>query len=896
MKKILLCASAFALMLGSCSKDDTETAVVEVKGKVAFSAVMNVDAGNETRTHVVDNKYYWDQGDKLTASVKGNSEVIPFVVKNETSGQADFTVVREDLDYLGAGPYYLTYPENTAAVQSSAEDASDAKIAMTIPAKQRYRENSFAATTAPAVAVIKEYDIANPPVVYMEPVSSFLRVPVTGFGDLKSLTLQIKNSEGKYYTLNGAAEVNFYGEDAYNLDFAGANNKAAGDAQTLTVSFGATPKELNYNEPINVWFVIPANLELPGATVIFTPDIDGVEDETAVEIKISDGYSDNGKTYLVRNKCLPVSNPIMVGLENKVVVSDEADFIKYAYAVKTQNSEYQTTDGSYKTAVVVNDLDFSTFDANAAAQLSKDDVLMVEALSAYQNNENKLSSIAEGANIEGVSEDITISNMHVDARIFGSGTITVKNITFDSVVADADAGVSYFGWRPICSNVKVVNPQLNVSSDNKTTPAMFSVIPSTILANAGGDNLEVDFEAGNVKYIARELAVSRDLDASDEAYSDYFGAVLRFETITSDASCPVIYGLEVGTPVENVLAALEVDNEGALVNPISVLSGEGAEAISYWTGAAVEADDDDYLTAEELAGAVSNMNSNDTKTVVLKNNIDLRGNNGEGLVWTVGGGAVDVSAALDKDQKPLPVTVSNAYIAGKTELIPSVNIATYSLFGNVVNAKDITVKDVTIKVAKLAEGASAIVGGLGYQGSANNVTVEGLSISIDKDVVMAKDFSEVAGLISAPTATFGHENNSENNTVSGLAINTNGNESVGANGGLFAVAPEKFNGNEVAFADGAAAMPMIGQWTVTDDHKGDNAITGLVNEEGNLIGNLILSASASGQTIILEFDETCKAYNGYYIGAFFKATDDGKTNTVIVNKGTPIVVNNVFGK
>lgn len=890
MKKILLCASAFALMLGSCSKDDTETAVVEVKGKVAFSAVMNVDAGNETRTHVVDNKYYWDQGDRLTASVKGNSEVIPFVVKNETSGQADFTVVQEDLDYLGAGPYYLTYPENTAAVQSSAEDASDAKIAMTIPAKQRYRENSFAATTAPAVAVIKEYDIANPPVVYMEPVSSFLRVPVTGFGDLKSLTLQIKNSEGKYYTLNGAAEVNFYGEDAYNLDFAGANNKAAGDAQTLTVSFGATPRELNYNEPINVWFVIPANLELPGATVIFTPDIDGVEDETAVEIKISDGYSDNGKTYLVRNKCLPVSNPIMVGLENKVVVSDEADFIKYAYAVKTQNSEYQTTDGSYKTAVVVNDLDFSTFDANAAAQLSKDDVLMVEALSAYQNNENKLSSIAEGANIEGVSEDITISNMHVDARIFGSGTITVKNITFDSVVADADADVSYFGWLPTCSNVKVVNPQLNVSSDNKTTPAMFSVIPSTILANAGGDNLEVDFEAGNVKYIARELAVSSDLDASDEAYSDYFGAVLRFETITSDASCPVIYGLVAGTPVENVLAALEVDKESALVNPISVLSGEGAEAISYWTGAAVEADDDDYLTAEELAGAVSNMNSNNAKTVVLKNNIDLRGD--EGLVWTVGGGAVNVSAAKDKDQKPLPVTVSNAYIAGETELIPDVNIATYSLFGNVVKAMDITVKDVTIEVAKLDEGASAIVGGLGYQGSANNVTVEGLSISIDKDVVMAKDFSEVAGLISAPKAA------SENNTVSGLALNTNGNESVGATGALFAVAPEKFNGNEVAFAGGAAAMPMIGQWTVTGNHtvEGKNAITGCVNLKSNIIGNLILAAEGSGQMIYIKFVD-CKAVDdkGYFVGKFYKAAGAYDT-AVVINEADPKAVTEEFGK
>ena len=171
-------------------------------------------------------------------------------------------------------------------------------------------------------------------------------------------------------------------------------------------------------------------------------------------------------------------------------------------------------------------------------------------------------------------------------------------------------------------------------------------------------------------------------------------------------------------------------------------------------------------------------------------------------------------------------------------MIPDVNIATYSLFGNVVNAMYITVKDVTIKVAKLDEGASAIVGGLGYQGSANNVTVEGLSISIDKDVVMAKDFSEVAGLISAPKAA------SENNTVSGLALNTNGNESVGATGALFAVAPEKFNGNEVAFADGAAAMPMIGQWTVTGNHtvEGKNAITGCVNLKSNIIGNLILAA------------------------------------------------------
>lgn len=37
MKKLLLCASAFALMLGSCSKDDTEVAPVEGTKDVAFN-------------------------------------------------------------------------------------------------------------------------------------------------------------------------------------------------------------------------------------------------------------------------------------------------------------------------------------------------------------------------------------------------------------------------------------------------------------------------------------------------------------------------------------------------------------------------------------------------------------------------------------------------------------------------------------------------------------------------------------------------------------------------------------------------------------------------------------------------------------------------------------------
>ena len=65
MKKLLLCASAFALMLGSCSKDDTEVAPVEGTKDVAFKATMAL--GNDTRISMdVDDSgnvnYAWDFG------------------------------------------------------------------------------------------------------------------------------------------------------------------------------------------------------------------------------------------------------------------------------------------------------------------------------------------------------------------------------------------------------------------------------------------------------------------------------------------------------------------------------------------------------------------------------------------------------------------------------------------------------------------------------------------------------------------------------------------------------------------------------------------------------------------------------------------------------------------
>lgn len=865
-------------MLGSCSKDDTEVAPAEVKGKVAFTASMTLGEANETRTHLENGKYMWDKGDMLHASViGGNLTTIPFILSGEPKedGTADFAVVEEDLNYLGEGPYYLTYPEDVK-VGGSAEAPT---VAMSIPATQRYRTNSFATTTAPAVAVIDEYKGAATEVT-MQPVCSYIVAKVSGFGELKSMKLEMKNGR-TIYALNGSGTVSFAkGTTQYALE---SVKPTLSTVKGVTIDFGAGVGTLSENY-MELWFVVPANLDLAGTTLTFTPTFkkgDATEDGDPVAITVSENYKGpNGTSKLARNAFAAVN--VAVTPKGSVLVSNEAELVKYLYAVGLTtsalddvNAEYIDEDNNFKTAVIAKDLNFSSDKFDATKFYDNEDKLMTDALGAYVQNNSMIESIAEGANIEGLGDGVTIKGLAVDGSLIGANDVTLTNLTIDGAMVKSS---SFLGYLPAFSGVTIKNAQL---TGEATVKAMFGGIDSSLLPSLSSDKVNIDFSTGNVEYLTPKLTLKGDVDAAD--YANYFGDVLRVKTIAaSDAtSSPVIYGLVAGTPVKNVLAALEVDKKGALVNPISVLSGEGAEAISYWTGASAESDGDDYLTAEELAYAVNNGVS-----VTLKNNIDLQGKQGKS--WTVGGTSISIDVAQDpKTEKYLDVTISNAMV---DKAVLSSGVATFSLFGNQVTVSNVKIDGVKIQASVVEGAAGTLVGGLGYKGSANNVEVNDLTIDVAKDVVMRTQTPEIGGLISAPTAA------SENNTVSGLALNTNGNESVGATGALFAVAPEKFNGNEVAFADGAAAMPMIGQWTVTDDHKGDNAITGLVNEEGNLIGNLILSASASGQTIILEFDETCKAYNGYYIGAFFKATDDGKTNTVIVNKGTPIVVNNVFGK
>ena len=263
-------------MLGSCSKDDADTAAVEVKGKVAFSASMTIGEGVSTRTHLETDetgkyKYYWDDGDMIGATINGGPEVVPFIVAKGGTDKAQFTVVDEDLAYLGDPSYYLVYPYDKEA------KVSGLSVTLTIPASQRYRENTFATMTAPAVGVIAdEYD-SETTLVTMQPVASYIRVPVTGAGKLTGLELTVKNASGKYVKLNGDYNVSLKSIETAvaSATVDGTDDSSADTDNKVNIAFGNGGIDLKYEEPSYLWFVVPANMPLKSSTLTFTATIDG---------------------------------------------------------------------------------------------------------------------------------------------------------------------------------------------------------------------------------------------------------------------------------------------------------------------------------------------------------------------------------------------------------------------------------------------------------------------------------------------------------------------------------------------------------------------------------------------------------------------------------------------
>lgn len=849
-------------MLGSCSKDDTEVAPVSGNNEVIFTAGMTI--GNDTRTGVSvdpnDEKktvYTWDFGDMVGASVSAG-KVVPFVnISASGSANAQFTYSENDVEYVGEkNEVYFVYP------YGEGNTVTDGTVTLTVPASQRYRDDSFAPMTAPAVAYTESFEKGAD--YTFNAVTSFIRVPLIGNGKLTSLKMQIDNGSDPL-KIAGSNTVNI--KDETPKLTAVTDGDHAWTTDNITIDFGNGGFELSYSEPKYVVFVVPADLAIQaGTNFSFTATVDG--EESTASFTAPAAYQ---PTTLPVNTMLTIASKdgIALGVDDKIVVKTQSDFITYVHQVSLGESadpDYKDGD-EFKTAILVNNLAFNSFNAGDAyaenqAKGEDADELLAAALNWYIANGSSFTSIAAGAKIEGDGVK-TLSYMKVKGGLFADSKVTLKNVTFRSTTVDV-AGMetpSFLKALPKCEAVSISAPviaNLPEGANGVYLNMIYSSqLPERSEMNMGFSTTVTDF--------ANVLAVNSDVDVrSDANYNTLFGTTLRFVSIKGNVAGKIISNVST-TAVEGLLKAIDVTGKS-----FSVLSGTGTRAVSYWTGIpATEITADDYLTAEELAWA---MQQTSRPVITLTNNIDLGKDYGK--VWKPAGQIITINGEGH--------TVSNAKVYNESTL--NGDFATYSLFGNVATVSNLNVKSVEIAVDKLPEGAtSAIVGGLAAQGSANDVTIDDLSISVGKDIAFLEGYNTVGGLISKPNGV------SVGNSASKLSININGNENVEYVGGMFGVAYDgvymkdevelaSFSENVVAnWAEGATAYPLVGVWTVTN-----NATVDLCKNAGAaLVGDLVAKAGASGQSLYITFvgDDHCTT--PYYANL----VNGGTTSTTVYING-----------
>lgn len=802
-------------MLGSCSKDDTEVTPVGGTKDVAFKATMAL--GNDTRISMdVDDSgnvnYAWDFGDMVGATVKGLDVVAPFTNVAKSGPTAEFSALNEaSVNYIGTENVYLVYPYKEGKTVDN-----DGNVEMTIPATQTYRDNSFAQMVSPAVSFAEEFVVNDDNTVKeytFKPVSSFIRVPVYGVGTIKSLTMQIKN---------GRTAVEIAGSAKVDVDSETPELVLAGGTDKITLDMGKGGLKLQYTEPKWVVFVIPANVAVKADTkfeFVATFDDDATSTYT---ITIPSTYTG---TSLAVNKSLKLSVGAYFGMEDKVLIENNADLLEYLYTVS------KGTDGD-KTAVLVNNINFSRYDARNDINGAEGN--MLAALTEYLTNGSAIKSIAEGAKIDGNGH--IISNLQVSGNgIFAGQPDALKNLTLSAVTVNVpdEANPALFVGNinlVSCSEGLAIKGGYlkNVAEDATAAlihTAYFHTLPLKDKVTISYPR--VNESSGAYAYYASKLTLRDDVDASGDLKAYFNSATPRFGAIVADGKDVAISKVS-SAYVSGLLDAIQY---GGGSKAISVIDSKGT---SYWTGGVASAApaNGEVKTAEQLAYYVKNGG-----TATLAANIDLQGEGEQAKEWVLdngnaplnitGNGKYTISHALVKSQK-----VTKPYVA-------------YSLLGNVVNAKDIVVDGVTIDVDNV-EGSTAqlYVGGIGYQGSANGVKVSNLTIDIAEDVEVST-YNGVGGLISVPKAA------SEKNAVTDLSINVNGNETVGLVGGMFAKAPESFNENSLKYK-AEAAYAMIAAWTLSN-----NAVVSKCNADVAIVGDVNFAPTDAGQIISLVFDDGC---------------------------------------
>ena len=793
MKKFLFLASGAALALASCSDDlglKTESPKVEGKSTIVASYPMN--DGEETRTTLGNNGssfyYEWSKNDQIGVfnyaleSNAGSLEAVDDITNavftfSESQGTSQGKFVG-DTDILDGGSYVAYYPWYGGATLNN----GDLTVSI-LPTQnfnfQAYNNNEgwndnipngcFSTNVAPAIAWGTAVGADNLSLQFYG-VASYLVLPLAGYSkdNVTEISLQVTQPGGAgYQALTGAISIDM---QEFMANPAQANpglvNTTADDTNNkITLNVGSKGLALDPVQPVNLWFVVPADLNLEGSTIELT-----VEGVTLTRTFTTNNVN---KQVMGRNQVRWIwaanDTPFIYNEGDSYLITNQYQFLEYAYLVSNPASEvydaWNALQNKYysdlenmctisggaitfvKPALIVGDINFNASEVGNYIKGSLpfgSNVLegyYQSVFGDYAENDyitpigGLYSTTFSGMN------NATLNGLNVmGTSVFGwaNGTVNLSDLTFTNVTVDSskigdktskNPTYYYFLSNTYSANVVCDNVTIGSGCEVKVNPQVQKPVVA-VLNNAWATSFDgeaIENESDIAAYANTFHANSNfSFPGEGVAVTDFNAYDITTEGVVLTVSSSTMAGdliSAVGTPAQ---AYSVVDNASA--------------PTSYWTGTAYPSQTLGY--AENLASAVAQTSAT---PITLNKNIDLMN-----TAW-VATNPQTVNVTLSKN-----VTISNVKINGS-------------------NGKTGAAAVTTNYLTLLGAGSSVVSSGT------NNFSLTLSNINITNTPSTANQ-NYVAALSAWPYST---NNAVKNVIVNGMTVNATSASYSGV-GGLFA--------------------------------------------------------------------------------------------------------------
>ena len=653
---------------------------------------------------------------------------------------------------------YVYYPWTSGKTVSSKQ-----VLTLSIPATQYYNHKyaaaygSYAAGMVPAVAKAENVDKSKDLELKLQPVVSYIGIPIKGVGTVGSVTMTMKNGEelNNEVNLTGNVTVDFTTPNTTNLNSEGKVDETdfsinmTGTGKTITLNCG-DGVDLDRETAKYFVFVVPAYIDLSEG-VKFTITVSDTDNKnlqsydrelTAEQLKKANITS----TY--RNYYLAFSSADIVWNEGgKLLIDTEEQFIKYAYlatygwddsfnaaeeaeaevkaAIEAEKAEY--FDGeALRSAIITKDLAFTGnlwVERDLLESEQKDLSAFEMAIYNTYNVDGKnfaLTSIGKklAYNLDGNNN--TISGLTFNGSVFADTQVkasSVSNLTLNAAkVKDADffLAKTYGVTNLTLTNVKTgegceLTPATEgqgafVDSFNTSSGApVETVLPKFAESenNIKYANTLIVTKPSAAKtpfFVALDDAVALEGEmniktADYNAIKTATGGTLYVIAATTDANGKAV-------SVANVAKAL-IENDvigynstaATIWHSVVTRDAKGNVTTSYWTGKAANADNNDGIFTAEELAYV--VSKRDLEKKELTCNLTL--NYKDWVKTTV--------STID----PISIDGKKKTISGAQIKAANTTAYNYTVFGYVANLENITVNSTTIDLGTYAVSADANV-------------------------------------------------------------------------------------------------------------------------------------------------------------------------------------------